>query len=439
MSLLIEETKLSGFDWIGDIPSSWTVDRIKDIIPAIYGGGTPDSSHPEYWEDGDITWITPTDFQDFKDSNVISDSRRKITLEGLGASAATLLPVGSVVMASRATIGVAKIAGVQLCTNQGFVSFVCERASNKFLRYAIEDYLGDMFANIASGTTFREISRSEVRRTHYAFPCFAEQQRIVAHLDKACASIDGAIRTKRQQLEVLDNLRKSIIHKAVTRGLDDKVSVKYSGIQWIGAIPEHWKIEKLKRILAEPLMYGTNEAAELDDPDLPRYIRITDFEESGKLREDTFRSLPLDKAQGYYLSEDDLLFARSGATVGKSFIFKNYVGVACFAGYLIKARMDHRRLNPEFLYYYTKSPCYEAWKEQIFTQATIQNISATKYAYLPVVLPPLKEQRQIVGFLEGKLSELEQLGVNIFTQISALEQYRKSLIHECVTGKRRIE
>jgi len=101
--------------------------------------------------------------------------------------------------------------------------------------------------------------------------------------------------------------------------------------------------------------------------------------------------------------------------------------------------MDHRRLNLEFLYYYTKSPCYEAWKEQIFTQATIQNISATKYAYLPVVLPLLKEQRQIVGFLEGKLSELEQLGVNIFTQITALEQYRKSLIHECVTGKRRKE
>jgi len=310
----------------------------------------------------------------------------------------------------------------------------------KYLHYYFNDKQEMLTERCSRGATNQiEIQRKELITLLVPSPLKVIQERITAFLDKACAAIYGAIRTKQQQLEVLDQLRKSIIHKAVTRGLDEKASLKYSGIQWIGAIPEHWRIEKLKRLLAEPLMYGTNEAAELDDPDLPRYIRITDFEENGKLREDTFRSLPLDKAQGYYLSEDDLLFARSGATVGKSFMFKNYVGAACFAGYLIKARTDHRRLNPEFLYYYTKSPCYEAWKEQIFTQATIQNISATKYAYLPVVLPPLKEQRQIVGFLEEKLSELEQLGVNIFAQITALEQYRKSLIHECVTGKRRIE
>jgi len=246
MGVLNETTKPSGFDWIGNIPNSWAVDRIKDVIPAIYGGGTPDNSHPDYWEDGNITWITPTDFQDFKGSNVISNSRRKITTEGLDASAATLLPEGSVVMASRATIGVAKIAGIQLCTNQGFVSFVCERISNKFLRYAIEDYLGDMFANIASGTTFGEISRSEVRRAHFAFPSFEEQRRIVAYLDKACAAIDRAIRAKQQQLEVLDQLRKSIIHKAVTRGLDERVDLVESGNETIGLMPRLWKRTKFR-------------------------------------------------------------------------------------------------------------------------------------------------------------------------------------------------
>jgi len=123
--------------------------------------------------------------------------------------------------------------------------------------------------------------------------------------------------------------------------------------EWIGDIPTGWKIEKLKRILISSLMYGTNEAAELEDKDLPRYIRITDFNGDGILREDTFKSLPFDKAEGYYLKEGDVLFARSGATVGKSFIFNNYKGRTCFAGYLIKASPNLHKLSPDFLYFYT--------------------------------------------------------------------------------------
>jgi type I restriction enzyme S subunit len=110
---------------------------------------------------------------------------------------------------------------------------------------------------------------------------------------------------------------------------------KDSGIDWIGHIPEHWRVEKLKRILECPLMYGTNEVAESDD---------------------TFKSLPPDKADGYYLDEGDVLFARSGATVGKTFLFKGYDGKACFAGYLIKAQTNKQKLLPEYLYYFTKSP-----------------------------------------------------------------------------------
>ena len=140
---------------------------------------------------------------------------------------------------------------------------------------------------------------------------------------------------------------------------------KDSGIEWIGHIPAHWRVEKLKRILECPLMYGTNEVAELDDTEFPRYVRITDFDDNGLLRDDTFKSLSPDKADGYYLGEGDVLFARSGATVGKSFLFKNYSGQACFAGYLIKAQTNRHRLLPEYLYYFTKSPSYDSWKNII--------------------------------------------------------------------------
>ena len=411
MSLLIEETKPSGFDWIGDTPSSWTVDRIKDIIPSIYGGGTPDSSHPEYWEDGDITWITPTDFQDFKDSNLISDSRRKITLEGLEASATTLLPIGSVVMASRATIGVAKIAGVQLCTNQGFVSFVCERASNEFFRYAIEDYLGDMFLNIASGTTFREISRSEVRRTHFAFPCFAEQRRIVAYLDKGCAAIDGAIRAKRQQLSVLEDLRKSIINKAVTRGLDERVDLVVSGNETIGLMPRLWKRTKFRY--------------EID-------VRSGDFV-SDKLDDDGAYPVIggnglMGRAHDFNVDGEVVVVGRVGAYCGNVHYVKGRAWVSDNA-LIVESRHDKR-----FLTYLLR-----ALDLNSFAKKTAQPlVTGTQIKNSHVALPPVDEQRQIVEYLESKTARIKDLESNLSAQITTLEQYRKSLIHECVTGKRRI-
>jgi type I restriction enzyme S subunit len=290
----------------------------------------------------------------------------------------------------------------------------------------------------AVGVTRFGLSQAAFREARIPLPTLAEQHRIASFLDKTCATVDTAIEKKQKQLETLDALRKSIIHKAVTRGLDNSVELKDSGVEWIGKVPKHWRVEKLKRFLERPLMYGTNEVAELDDMEFPRYIRITDFDDNGSLRDDTFKSLPPDKAEGYYLVEGDVLFARSGATVGKSFLFNGYDGKACFAGYLIKAQANKHKLLPEYLYYFTKSPSYDSWKNVIFTQATIQNISATKYAYLPITVPPTTEQRRILEYLDSKMDMLLVLQENLSNQISALDQYRKSLIHECVTGKRRI-
>lgn len=203
--------------------------------------------------------------------------------------------------------------------------------------------------------------------------------------------------------------------------------------EWIGNIPVDWKIEKLKRILISPLMYGTNEAAELEDKNLPRYIRITDFNGDGILRKDTFKSLPFDKAEGYYLKEGDVLFARSGATVGKSFIFNNYKDRACFAGYLIKASPNLHKLLPDFLYYYTQSSAYDIWCSSIFTQATIQNISATKYAYLPIPLPSITIQQCIVSYLDKTCAAIDKTIEAKQKQLEILDALRKSIIHKAVT------
>lgn len=171
---------------------------------------------------------------------------------------------------------------------------------------------------------------------------------------------------------------------------------------------------------------------------MPRYIRITDFDDSGTLREETFRSLPYEIAKDAMLEQNDVLFARSGATSGKTFIFKDYDGQACYAGYLICARPISHKLTPQFLYFFTKTNSYEAWKNLIFTQATIQNISAAKYNYLAIPLPSIDEQNAVCELVESKCNEFNKILTVIEKQISTLLAYRRSLIHECVTGQRRV-
>ncbi len=198
--------------------------------------------------------------------------------------------------------------------------------------------------------------------------------------------------------------------------------MKDSGIEWIGEIPSNYYVYRLKYILRKPLDYGANSSGVDYSIYLPRYIRITDIAADGKLKKGGALSLGLEDASPYILEEGDILFARSGATVGKSFIYHTEYGRAAFAGYLIRAQLKEK-IVPEFVYYYTCSTGYDIWKSGIFIQSTIQNIGADKYANLPIVLPGTKdEQMQIVSFLEHICKELDNV---IEKTRASIEEYKK--------------
>ncbi len=185
------------------------------------------------------------------------------------------------------------------------------------------------------------------------------------------------------------------------------------------------------------MKHGANESGEVYREDLPRYIRITDITIDGKLKDEGKLSLEEEDASTYILEDKDILFARSGATVGKAFIYKSEYGRAAFAGYLIKATIKNV-LIPEYLYYYTQSSIYEEWKKQIFTQATIQNIGADKYNNLPLVYMSPQKQTEVVNYLNTKCSNIDELIERKNKEILELEKYKKSLIYEYVTGKKEV-
>lgn len=428
-----DKYKDSGIAWIGEIPEHWEVIKIKNAFNII-SGATPKTDNMAYW-DGEITWITPADYN--TEDKIISSGKRNITLAGLNSCGTSIVPEGSIIFSKRAPIGLVAINVVPLCTNQGCISCIPKPSVNTKYFYYLMSVLTEWFELFGSGTTFKELSTNNFANFILSQPLILEQQSIAAYLDQKCGEIDELITLQEEMITKLQSYKQSVITEAVTKGLDKNVPLKDSGIEWIGEIPKHWICTVFKRFLLEPMQYGANEPAEECNYYDPRYIRITDIKDDGTLRDDTFKSLPLGKAKEYMLTKGDLLFARSGATVGKTFLYKEDYA-ACFAGYLIKARCNKNKLVPNFVFYYTLSNVYQNWKNSIFIQSTIQNIGADKYSVMPIIVPPLSEQQAIADYLDQRCSEIDEL-ISIKQQkIEKLKEYKKSLIFECVTGKRKV-
>ena len=209
-------------------------------------------------------------------------------------------------------------------------------------------------------------------------------------------------------------------------------SYKESGVPWLGKVPAGWEVKRLRFLLSEPLKYGANESAEFEDRTNPRYIRITDVNEDGSLREETFKSLPEEVAAPYMLDDGDILLARSGATVGKTFIYRVSWGRAAYAGYLIRARIN-KKANADFIYLFLNSKAYWDWLNSVFIQSTIQNVNAEKYSNLLISIPPLTEQKAIVEFLDTKMAQIDSLIAKKKNLLKLLAEQRTALITNTVT------
>ena len=256
-------------------------------------------------------------------------------------------------------------------------------------------------------------------------------------MDKKCAQINSLIANNEAQIEKLKQYKQSLITEVVTKGLDPTVPMKDSGVEWIGKIAENFSLYRLKFLLNSPMQYGANESGDKIVEDAVRYIRITDITADGNLKNDENNQyLSLNIAQSYVLKDKDILFARSGGTVGKTFLYKEVYGKSAFAGYLIKAECNQDKLLPEYLMYYTQCSLYEIWKNMIFIQATIQNIGANKYSNMEIPIPELGVQADIISYLNIKCAQIDRLIAIKQAKIEKLNQYKKSLIYEYVTGKR---
>ena len=426
---MAREMKDSGISWLGQIPESWNTNTVFQIFTQVKNRNT-----------------------DLQEQNLLSLSYGKIirknieTTDGLlpeSFDGYNIIEANDIVLRLTDLQNDQRSLRVGLATERGIITSAYLTIRNrseslaKYLYYFLHSFdISKGFYGMGAGVR-QGLNWDGIKWLKVLSPPVPEQRNIVSFLDLQCARIDAVIEKTRASIEEYKKLKQAVITQAVTKGIRPGREMKDSGVEWIGEIVSDYQLVKLKHLLRHQLQYGANQSGVPYDELLPRYIRITDITLDGRLKGTGKLSLSEEDANDYILQDGDVLFARSGATVGKAFIYKKEYGRAAFAGYLIKATLNGELL-PDLLFYYTQSSIYDEWKKQIFVQATIQNIGADRYRELPIILHPPEEQREIVSYLATKCSEIDSLIRKKEFLLNEFDSCKKSLIFEYVTGKKEV-
>ena len=416
--------------------ASWSKDRLKDLSQ-INPSSLPANTDPDY--EFDYLEISNVDYYGIVDSNVIERMRYEDAPSRARRRASKNNTLISSVRPNLQAIAYIANEWPDLVCSTGFnvVQPMARKLAPKFVYYVLaSDGARQYFEATAKGVGYPAVDDKDFNSLIIDFPPLPEQQRIAAYLDASCAAIDAAIAAKRRQIETLKTLQVSTVAQAVTKGLDNNFPIRESGIDWFGKIPTHWKCESLKRFASR---IQTGVTPPTDTPDyyfdgtIP-WFAPGSYDDDIELREPRklINELALQEGVLRMFPANTVFLIGIGATIGKVGLVSSpascnqqIIGIVC-----------NHRLTGRYLAYQMK--IYESVIPGIASATTLAIFDQVKTGYLPILAPPRNEQQAICDFLDGKLAEVKDVAATINRQISTLLAYRKSLIHECVTGQRRV-
>lgn len=416
--------------FLDDLPAGWKFDRFKDVVFLRNEKTDEASAEEDYLELEDLE----------SGSGRILSRRNTLEVD----SAVTLFKTGDVLFGKLRPYlekyWVAEFDGK--CTGE-ILAFKPQRIASRFLFYCLGSrWFIERCNALAYGAKMPRVSwPTQLSQFNLPLPPLPEQQRIAAYLDASCAAIDAAVAAKRRQLETLDALRKSIIQRAVTRGISEGVTLESTGNAWMDQIPRGWKLVSLKRIadIQGGLTLGKQyEGTLIERP----YLRVGNVQDGHlNLADVSMIELPAKVAKGVELRPDDVLMTEGGDLdkLGRGHLWNGEIPGCLHQNHIFAVRCFLHKIKPMFLAYVTAAKYGRDYFEATGKKTTnLACTNATKVGEFPIPLPRLTEQDAICAYLEKKLGEVKSTVTSIETQIATLTAYRKSLIHECVTGQRRI-
>ncbi|NHH82492.1 restriction endonuclease subunit S [Burkholderia gladioli] len=399
----------------GVIPDDWDVKQLGELS-SVSAGGTPSRSNANYWG-GDIPWITTTEI----DFRLITESEQFITSIGLKNSAAKLMPAGALLMAlygQGKTRGKVGVLGFEAATNQACAAIILKEGYSR--EYAFH-YLASRYDEIRklSNTGNQEnLNGALVRSIPVLLPPLSEQSAIATALsdvDALLSSLDALIAKKRD-----------IKQAAMQQLLKGKTRLPGFGGEW--------EVKRLGDCLLSNPDYGINAPAAAYSDNLPVYIRITDIDDDGRFNPSPIVSVDSPYSGNYILQDGDVVFARTGASVGKSYRYRVQDGPLVFAGFLIRVRPNPKLLMPDFLAGSVTTKGYWNWVRLMSMRSGQPGINGNEYATLPLLLPPIEEQTAIAEVLSDMDAELAALEA----RRDKTRLLKQGMMQELLTGKTRL-
>lgn len=429
--------KDSGVEWIGAIPKGWKFVPLKDSFYFV-AGGTPLSNVLSNWDEG-VAWVTPADFK--TDKMYISKGARSLSKKGYQSCNAKMLPPGSIIFSKRAPIGSVAINTAELCTNQGCIGLLnkTKNANNKYFYYILS-IATQTFEALGAGVTFKEISIKNFGNVSLPLPPLPEQQRIADFLDTKCGILDRTIDAVSRQIEDLEKYKKALITKTVTKGIckkgEPERAMKDSGVEWIGKVPEEWNVKPFKALAG---MKGSSEYTARDIVDegegaiLLSPSNINDNKLN--LSKRTYISQKKYDKSTTKIQRGDLLFTKT-ASVGKCVIYDSDEPAMPNPQLVV---LKNIKCLPKFLYYSMVSDVMQAPTKMYVYGSVIPTISQLNLGRIKIPVPSPEEQQQIADYLDEKCKNIDNRVQKRKQQLEWLKEYKKSLIFDYVTGKKRIE
>ncbi len=428
----MREMKDSGMAWMGNIPKDWRVERLQWHLDEIKESNSPIKTTQI------LSLTNKTGVIPYEEKGEQGNKSKEKYDEYKLAFPDTIVANSMNIL----------IGSVGICHYYGCVSpvyYVFKPKENENLSYLnyifqLEQFQKELrrYANGILEIRLR-VSSANILKRYVAFPSREEQKNISEYLDRKCAQIDALIANAEQQIEKLKAYKQSIITEAVTKGIKPDVEMKDSGVEWIGEIPVHWSIiRKLSYVTTEGISYGIVKLYDPDDENGVKVLRCSDVLE-GYICTDNIRTVTKEVSQEYsrtILSGGEVLVNVRGSLGGCSIVPNDMAGYN-IAREVAKISPDVS-INNKYLMYYLLSHCFVDYRTRHLAGSVYIGLNIELLSSCPIPFPELFEQQQITDYLDRKCSQIDKLIALKHQKTEKIQQYKKSLIYEYVTGKKEV-
>ena len=416
--------KNSGIEWVGDIPDNWETCRLKYLYKTVSGNGFNIDLQGE--ECGDYPFCKASDIS-IADKDLYK-AQNYVTEQIARLNKYNIIPQGSIIFAKIGEVmkkNNRAICRCNCCIDNNCQALIPFFVINEIYSYYLLKCVDMQWFDNAG--TIPCISVRKLMNSSIAIPPLSEQKAIAEFLDKKCGEVDALIADIQQEIETLEQYKRSVITESVTKGLDPSVPMKDSGIQWIGNMPANWECIRGKYILKY-----LQKPVKKDDGVITCF-RDGEVTLRSNRREDGFTMA--DKEIGY-----------QGVDIGDLVVhgmdgFAGAIGISDSRGKASPVlNVLGTKQNKRYIMYYLRSMAYSDVFMALSTGIRVRSCDLrwNKLAELWYPIPPLKEQEKIVTYIDETIQKANEIIADKQSQIETLESYKKSLIYEYVTGKKEI-